>query len=141
MPLDGADPPRPSVRLTIAPQARLLGTVRLVVATAARRAGMEDELVEDLKLAVSEVCSAAVHGDQEPQAGFIEVELAEHGGRFVVEIRDPGPAVDPAGDREFSLALAGSLVSGLESEERPGGGFVTRFWLPSGPADDVSDDW
>jgi anti-sigma regulatory factor (Ser/Thr protein kinase) len=138
MPLDGHRRPQPPVRLTVAPQARLLGTVRLVVATAARRAGLDDELVEDLKLAVTEVCAAAVRdGDTDP--GAIEVELGERGGRFVVEIRDPGPLLDPAGDREFSLALAGSLVSGLESGERPEGGYVTRFWLPTEPPEATSD--
>jgi serine/threonine-protein kinase RsbW len=122
------------VRLTVAPEARLLGTVRLIVATAGRRAGLDDELVEDLKVAVSEVCSSVVRDGGAPGVP-IEVELAERDDRFVVEIRDRSPSSgnalpEPAGDRDFGLALVGSLVSGLESAKGPAGGHVTRFWLP-----------
>jgi anti-sigma regulatory factor (Ser/Thr protein kinase) len=128
--------PGRTVRLTLAPEPRLLGTVRLVVATAARRAGLGDEQVEDLKVAVSEICSVAV--DASGGTGEVEVDLAEEGDRFVVEIRDRAQVAEvvPAyfgspDDRAFGLALVGSLVSGLDSFDRPGGGYVTRFWMPS----------
>jgi anti-sigma regulatory factor (Ser/Thr protein kinase) len=137
--MDAADaaPPR-SIRLTVAPEPRLLGTIRLVVATAARRAGLDDEQVEDLKVAVSELCSAAVSD----RLGPVEVRLAEQGDRLMVEVVDAAPSVigsdsfddGPAGadDRAFGLALVGSLVDGLESHADPAGGRVTRFWLPVG---------
>ena len=139
MEADGAGAaPRPSVRLTVAPEARLLATVRLVVATAARRAGVNDELVEDLKVAVSEICSTAVRARSSVPRGSIEVDLSEDGRRFVVEIRDRVQAVEPSSgalgspdDRAFGLALAGSLVEELDSAPRHGGGYVTRFWLPA----------
>jgi anti-sigma regulatory factor (Ser/Thr protein kinase) len=121
-----------SVRLTVAAEPRLLGTIRLVVATAARRAGLEDEAVEDLKVAVSEICSAAVDGTV--PAGPIELDLREEPDRFLVEIRDRAPhdhATPSGDDRAFGLALVGSLVVGLDSTERPGGGYVTSFWLPA----------
>ena len=129
-----------SVRLTVAAEPRLLGTIRLVVATAARRAGLEDELVEDLKVAVSEICSAAVGAAGD--GGAVEVDLHEEGERLVVEIRDRVPLIEivpavPGGadDRAFGLALVGSLVGGLDSFDRPGGGYVTRFWLPTKASD------
>jgi anti-sigma regulatory factor (Ser/Thr protein kinase) len=115
-----------AVRLTVAPEPRLLGTVRLVVATAARRAGLDDEQVEDLKVAVSELCSAAV-GDRR---GPVEVHLAEQADRLVVEVVDAGGADAAADDdRAFGLALVGSLVDGLEWGAGTGGGRSTRFWL------------
>ena len=52
--------PQATVRLAFPPEARLLGTVRLVVGIAARKAGMGAEGIEDLKVAVSETCAVAV---------------------------------------------------------------------------------
>jgi anti-sigma regulatory factor (Ser/Thr protein kinase) len=134
--MDAADAARRSIRLTVAPVPRLLGTVRLVVATAARRAGLDDEQVEDLKVAVSELCSAAVSD----QLGPIEVRLDEQRDRLFVEVVDAAPAAAEGADggqagqddRAFGLALVGSLVDGLESHADPGGDRITRFWLPVG---------
>jgi serine/threonine-protein kinase RsbW len=136
---EGGDPvPAASVRLTVLPEPDLLSTVRLVVATAGRRAGLDDEMVEDLKVAVSEICSAAIRETGEDTDACIEVDLFDDADRFGVEIRDrclPLPAGgvrDPFGsadNRDFGLALVGSLVDELDSADRPGGGFVTRFWL------------
>lgn len=139
---------RPSVRLTIAPEPRLLGTVRLVVATAARRVGLDEEQIEDLKVAVSEACALSIHsmraaGMAEP----VEVDLFEGGGRFGIEIRDRAPAdgragnepVDGIEDRAFGLALVSALVAGVESSPRTGGGHATRFWLPVGTSGGTAD--
>jgi anti-sigma regulatory factor (Ser/Thr protein kinase) len=134
--MDGAPAPR-SIRLTVASESRLLGTVRLVVATAGRRAGLDDEQVEDLKVAVSELCAAAVAD----ALGPVEVRMAERGDRLVVEVVDASPqdiSTGPVGDgigtddRGLGLALVGSLVDGLESHGDEDGGRVTRFWLPVG---------
>ena len=114
-----------AVRLTVAPEPRLLGTIRLVVATAARRAGLDDEQVEDLKVAVSELCSAAVSDRRGP----VEVHLAEQADRLVVEVVDAGGTDADPDDRAFGLALVGSLVDGLEWGAGKGGGRSTRFWL------------
>ncbi len=135
LPADADEATPRAVRLTVAPEPRLLGTIRLVVATAARRAGLDDEQVEDLKVAVSELCSAAVSQGRGP----VEVHLAEQGDRLVVEVVDAGPAA-PSGaaggalvdDRAFGLALVGSLVDGLEAGAGEGGGRSTRFWLRVG---------
>jgi anti-sigma regulatory factor (Ser/Thr protein kinase) len=135
--LEGDPSPSASVRLLVQPEPNLLATVRLVVATVGRRAGLDDELVEDLKVAVSEICSAAIREADEAAEAPIEVDLFDEGDRFGVEIRDrcppdDGVARDPFGaadDRDFGLALVGSLVDELDTADRPGGGFVTRFWL------------
>jgi anti-sigma regulatory factor (Ser/Thr protein kinase) len=129
----GAPAPR-SVRLTVASEPRLLGTIRLVVATAARRAGLDDEQVEDLKVAVSELCASAVA----EALGPVQVRLAERVDRLVVEVVDAAPGTAPAAvpdlgdDRGLGLALVGSLVDGLESHDDGDGGRVTSFWLPVG---------
>jgi anti-sigma regulatory factor (Ser/Thr protein kinase) len=135
---------QPSVRLAVAPEPRLLGTVRLVVATAARRVGLDEEQIEDLKVAVSEACALSIHSMRD--AGLaepVEVDLFEDEGRFGIEVRDRAPedgrsatgAADGIEDRAFGLALVSALVAGVESRPRPGGGHATRFWLPIAAAD------
>jgi len=129
-----------TVRLVFPPQPRLLGTVRLVVGTVARKAGIDEEGIEDLKIAVSETCAVAV-GDL-ARAGLeapIELDLIEDGDRFGVEIRDRAPDSErrPGGDlgiadlddRQFGLALVGALVDDLNSGLLEGGGHRTSFWL------------
>jgi serine/threonine-protein kinase RsbW len=136
-----------TVRLAFPPEPRLLGTVRLVVGIAARKAGMGAEGIEDLKVAVSETCAVAVGdltraGRQDP----IEVDLVEAADRFGIEVRDraPAPAQDAdspddpeVDDRELGLALVGALVDDLKTSALEGGGNRTSFWLRRDPAPDL----
>jgi len=148
-----------TVRLAIPPEPRLLGTVRLVVGIVARKAGMGEEGIEDLKVAVSETCAVAV-GDL-TRAGRldpIEIDLVEGADRFGIEVRDRAPAPDPArggagggagggpdpalgdsvagevDDRELGLALVGALVDDLKTSTLEDGGNRTSFWLRRGPS-------
>jgi anti-sigma regulatory factor (Ser/Thr protein kinase) len=157
---DPAGPPA-TVRLTFPPEPRLLGTIRLVVGTVARKAGMGAEGIEDLKVAVSETCAVAV-GDLNRAGRLdpIEVDLVEGADRFGIEVRDraPAPAQDlgdsgdgEIDDRELGLALVGALVDDLKTSALEDGGNRTSFWLrrdpetlrPGGPdlgAADLGDD-
>jgi anti-sigma regulatory factor (Ser/Thr protein kinase) len=132
-----------TVRLAFPPQARLLSTIRLVVGIVARKAGIDEEGIEDLKVAVSETCAVAVA--DLARAGLsspIELDLAEDGERFGVEVRDRAPAdgrsadgfeMEDLDDRQFGLALVGALVDDLESAPLEGGGHRTSFWLRARP--------
>jgi anti-sigma regulatory factor (Ser/Thr protein kinase) len=135
---DAGGPPA-TVRLAFPPEPRLLGTVRLVVGIVARKAGLGEEGIEDLKVAVSETCAVAV-GDLN-QAGRpdpIEVDLVEGPDRLGIEVRDRAPA-HPArsgdlgdgevNDRELGLALVGALVDDLKTSTLEDGGTRTSFWL------------
>jgi anti-sigma regulatory factor (Ser/Thr protein kinase) len=134
---------RATVRLAFPPEPRLLGTVRLVVGVVARKAGMDEEGIEDLKVAVSETCAVAV-GDlaRAGRADPIEVDLVEAADRFGIEVRDraPAPAPAPGGaaegdidDRELGLALVGALVDDIKTSSLEDGGNRTSFWLRRGP--------
>ena len=126
-----------TVRLAFPPEPRLLGTVRLVVGVVARKAGMGEEGIEDLKVAVSETCAVAVGdltraGRQDP----IEIDLVEAPDRFGIEVRDRAPAPvqgrpDPGDgevdDRELGLALVGALVDDLKTAALDSGGNRTSF--------------
>jgi anti-sigma regulatory factor (Ser/Thr protein kinase) len=139
-----------TVRLSFPPEAQLLGTVRLVVGMVARKAGVDEEGIEDLKVAVSETCAVAVA--DLTWAGLdapIELDVIVEPHRFGVEVRDRAPAAqDPPrmatedngelDDRQFGLALVGALVDDLASEPlEDGDGHRTRFWLHRRGADDL----
>lgn len=66
-----------------------LVTARLFVAAVARRAGCDEERVEDAKLAVSEACTDAIHRASPTP---IAVVVASDDGGVVVEVRDRGAA-------------------------------------------------
>jgi anti-sigma regulatory factor (Ser/Thr protein kinase) len=131
-----------TVRMAFPPEPRLLGTIRLVVGVVARKAGMGEEGIEDLKVAVSETCAVAV-GDLN-RAGRpdpIEIDLVESSDRFGIEVRDRAPAMAAGGDpgdgevddRELGLALVGALVDDLKTATLTDGGNRTSFWLRRGP--------
>jgi anti-sigma regulatory factor (Ser/Thr protein kinase) len=135
---DAGDQPA-TVRLAFPPEPRLLGTVRLVVGIVARKAGMDEEGIEDLKVAVSETCAVAV-GDlrRANRVDPVEVDLVETADRFGIEVRDRAPAASAApgddaesevDDRELGLALVGALVDDLKTATMEDGGNRTSFWL------------
>jgi anti-sigma regulatory factor (Ser/Thr protein kinase) len=138
-----AGPAPATVRLAFPPEPRLLGTVRLVVGVVARKVGMGEEGIEDLKVAVSETCAVAV-GDLSRAGRLdpIEIDLVESADRFGIEVRDRAPppttdSGDPADgeidDRELGLALVGALVDDLKTSTLQDGGNRTSFWLRRGP--------
>jgi len=134
-----------TVRLAFPPEPRLLGTVRLVVGIVARKAGMDDEGIEDLKVAVSEACAVAVADlNRAGRPDLIELDLLEAADRLGIEVRDRAPASRLAplsaadgevdlDDRQLGLALVGALVDDLRIAAREGGGSRTSFSLRCGP--------
>jgi anti-sigma regulatory factor (Ser/Thr protein kinase) len=124
--------------------------VRLVVGMVARKAGVDEEGIEDLKVAVSETCAVAV--TDLAWAGLdapIELDVIVELDRFGIEVRDRAPsAQDPPrratedngdlDDRQFGLALVAALVDDLATEPlEDGDGHRTRFWLHRRSGDDL----
>ena len=135
-----------TVRLAFPPEPRLLGTVRLVVGIVARKAGMDDEGIEDLKVAVSEACAVAVADlNRAARPDPIELDLHEAADCLGIEVRDRAPsasrlaavsAIDgevDLDDRQLGLALVGALVDDLAIAALEGGGSRTSFSLRCGP--------
>jgi anti-sigma regulatory factor (Ser/Thr protein kinase) len=67
-------------------------TARLVALAVARRAGVSDELIDEVRLAVGEACSRAVGVNQSkaPDAPVV-MHLVDEQDRFTVEVVDVGP--------------------------------------------------
>lgn len=120
-----------TVELEIPSKTFYVGVARLAVSTIARSSGIEEERVEDLKIAVSEACANAVLSNE--QTGSTEpvgIAVAVTDDLFEIEIADRGPSYE-AGLGEgsetwprmsMSRALMASLVDDFRFEAREGGG-------------------
>jgi anti-sigma regulatory factor (Ser/Thr protein kinase) len=127
-----------TVELEIPPKSVYVGVVRLAIASLARAAGLDEETVDDLKIAVSEALANAVLGLEESEAGDpITVTFNDEGDGLQLEIADraapPDGSSDPQDSQGFdsrttmSLALLESLVDTCQITPREGGGTTTRL--------------
>jgi anti-sigma regulatory factor (Ser/Thr protein kinase) len=81
-----------TVHLAFSPDPAYVRTVRLVAAAVARRAGVSDDLLDEVRLAIAEACSRAVAMHRRRGLlDLIDVAMSD-GGRFVVRVTDRGPA-------------------------------------------------
>jgi anti-sigma regulatory factor (Ser/Thr protein kinase) len=133
------------VSLRFAPLPEHVRTARLVAVALARRAGVEDGLLDEVRLAVGEACSRAVglHRSAAPGEPVL-VRFAPPGDRFRVEVADlvtGGPVPKPddgegdsglfeaAGvEADMGLAVLRGLVDDLEVETVPAGGIIRMGW-------------
>ncbi len=135
-----------TVEVTFTPLPAHVRTARLVATAVARRSGVDEELLDEVRLAVGEACSRAVeahrrHCPAEP----VRILMTDQGERFVVVVSDHAPAT-PAGATPAGTApaSAGGPRPGQGSapelaHEEDGGVIPAGFGLAviSGLADDV----
>ena len=111
------------VELQLPADTQYVGLARLVVTVAARQAGMADDRVEDLKIAVSEVTTNAINAHRRYQQR-IPVVLQfgpTDNGSFGVTIVDAGPGFEPPPlfhERDWMLegGLGVTLIQGLADD-------------------------
>jgi len=115
----------PEARLSIPPDAEHVRMARVVVAAAARRHGLADEQVDDVRLAVGEAVARAVLRHEAAEQGEqVELLVSDDEAGFSVRISD---RVDPAQpDHDGGLAL--ELVRALAPVARLDGAVVTLEW-------------
>lgn len=112
-----------TVEVTFTPLPAHVRTARLVATAVARRSGVDESLLDEVRLAVGEACSRAVeahrkHCPWQP----IRVALTDDGERFEVVVTDAAPADADGGplDRAAAVAAPGG-GNGTASGVAPGG--------------------
>jgi serine/threonine-protein kinase RsbW len=115
----------PEIEIEFPAKPEYVRPVRLTVGGMVRMLEASDELVEDVKLAVSEVCTTAVLGGGAIGTP-IKLRATANGERMVLEITDPGSGVQRAlsgrpteldtEDLPFDRALALPIIRGLVDE-------------------------
>lgn len=136
------------VELHLSPLPSHVRTARLVVVAAARRAGLDDELVDELRLAVGEACSRAVGLHSRHAADVpVRILITDDPGQLAVTVVDAGPAAGPAPDDlsaglletgdgsaeelvdpDVALAVLTGLLDTVEIEPTAAGTTVTMRW-------------
>ena len=119
------------VRLDIPAQPAFVGVARAVVATVATSVeGIDDDRLDDLRLAVSEVCTNAVDNGSTPSNRVVvrcvvdEEHLAVH-----IEDADGGFSEDALGEGGFGLQLINALVDEVVFSQDGGAAVTLRMRL------------
>ncbi|MER5806814.1 ATP-binding protein [Streptomyces sp. NPDC002033] len=139
-----------TVELRFSAQPEHVRTARLVAAAVARRAGVEEAVLDEVRLAVGEACSRAVglHRSNGLTAP-VRVVLTEEEKAFSIEVGDevPGPAggsaetvsgitaaLDPDadGEDEMGLAVISGLVDDVSVTAGEFGGTIRMSWPVAG---------
>ncbi|MFI6769446.1 ATP-binding protein [Streptomyces sp. NPDC050355] len=122
-------------------------TARLVAAAVARRAGVDEAVLDEVRLAVGEACSRAVglHESHDISAP-VRVLLIEDEKKFSIEVGDgvsgasgvagargsdeaeSVPESDAEGEDEMGLAVISGLVDDVEVTSGEDGGMIRMTW-------------
>lgn len=82
----------PTVEVSFTALPAHVRTARLIALAVARRAGVDEQLLDEVRLAVGEACSRAVNVHQGAVANEpIVMRLTDEQDRFSVEVTDRGP--------------------------------------------------
>jgi len=127
-----------TVEVTFTPLPAHVRTARLVATAVARRSGVDEALLDEVRLAVGEACSRAVeahrrHCPAEP----VKIEMTDQGERFVVVVSDQAPtsiAAQPGASTGANGHGVATLVQGADEVGIPAGFGLAVI---SGLADDV----
>jgi anti-sigma regulatory factor (Ser/Thr protein kinase) len=133
-----------TVELTFSPLPVHVRTARLVATAVARRGGVEETLLDEVRLAVGEACSRAVEAHQQQcPAEPVRVALRDGADRFQVVVTDRVPNDDPAGtvsevlspdlaELNGNLNLGFAVIAGLADDvditSTPAGVEITMSW-------------
>src|SRR5687768_7054486 len=85
------------VRLTIPARPEYITLCRLALTGIGRLRALSDELLADLKLALTEAASNSVRHAYGDQVGVVEISYELLPDRLVIEVTDDGEGFDPAG--------------------------------------------
>jgi serine/threonine-protein kinase RsbW len=126
------------VRLTIPARAEYITLCRLALTGIARLRELSDELLADLKLALTEAASNSVrHAYGERNPGVVEISYVLLPDRLVIEVTDEGEGFDPSeahgppdelSEGGLGIAIIRAIADEVEIGAQPGGkGSRLRF--------------
>jgi serine/threonine-protein kinase RsbW len=134
----GANGDAVTVRLTIPARAEYITLCRLALTGIARLRELSDELLADLKLALTEAASNSVrHAYGDKDAGVVDISYQLFSDRLVIEVTDEGEGFDLAeaegsaaelSEGGLGIAIIRAIADDVEFGAQPGGkGSRLRF--------------
>ncbi|MFG2027717.1 ATP-binding protein [Streptomyces sp. NPDC048825] len=126
-------------------------TARLVAAAVARRSGVDEAVLDEVRLAVGEACTRAVGLHQSGGISApVRVLLIEEEKQFSIEVGDEAPHTAPGDvpgvqggadepdaeteEDEMGLAVISGLVDDVEVTAGENGGLIRMSWPTTPPA-------
>jgi serine/threonine-protein kinase RsbW len=126
-----------AIRLTIPAKAEFITLGRLALTGLARLRPFPQEVLGDLKLALTEACTNSVRHAYAAGDGTVEILYELYSDRLVVEVVDAGGGFDPPSDAVsdgddlteggLGIAIIQALADDFEIAPRAGGGSRLRF--------------
>lgn len=126
---DNADEGR-TVRLTIPAKAEYITLSRLALSGLSRVRALPEEVLADLKLALTEACSNSVRHAYEHDEGHVAISFELRDDRLIIEVSDDGTGFDSEsaggnGDNGDELTEGGlgiAIIRSIADEVEIGGG-------------------
>ena len=118
--------PRTDVRLTLPARPENVAVVRHVLGAFAESLGLPDELIEDLRLAVTEACTNVVrHAYPDGVPGAVEISIEPREERVRIVVADTGCGIGTSSDTSgpgLGLPLIAAIADTINLQSAPGGG-------------------
>jgi serine/threonine-protein kinase RsbW len=128
-----------TVEVEFTPLPAHVRTARLVATAVARRSGVDEALLDEVRLAVGEACSRAVEAHQRYcPAEPVKIEMTDLGERFVVVVSDAAGEA-PSANGQDAAGAAARPPEAAHGAENGATAIPAGFGLAviSGLADDV----
>ncbi|MGO9077785.1 MAG: ATP-binding protein [Streptosporangiaceae bacterium] len=125
-----------TVEVSFTPLPAHVRTARLVATAVARRCGVAESLLDEVRLAVGEACSRAVEENRRTSPGEpVRIALTDAGGRFEVEVTDAGARRAGGSSLSgFGIAVIAGLADDVQVRETAAGTSVLMSWPSAGQA-------
>ncbi len=118
--------PRTDVRLTLPARPENVAVVRHVLGAFAESLRLPDELIEDLRLAVTEACTNVVrHAYAAGEPGAVEISIEPREERVRIVVADTGRGIGTSSDTSgpgLGLPLIAAIADAVDLQSAPGGG-------------------
>ncbi|MEV4417615.1 ATP-binding protein [Catellatospora sp. NPDC049609] len=124
-----------TVRLEFTPEPAHVRTARLVGVAVARRAGVPDDQLDEVRLAIGEACARAVARHQRVGLRDVVAVAFSDGDRYLVQVWDHAGDDAPIADEEqITVDVSASLLQAIvkDLQVRP---------LDDGPGTEVQMAW
>jgi len=120
----------PTATLAIPPATEHVRLARLVASAAARRGGVSEDILDELRQAVGEACARAVLRHQDAlSSAEIRIEMEDLPDRFQVRVFDQVQGVDNSDPVDaMALAIISSLAAQSAVEPVGAGTLVEMSW-------------
>jgi serine/threonine-protein kinase RsbW len=132
----GGDGQAFAVRLCIPAKPEYITLGRLALTGLSRVRAFPDDVLADLKLALTEACTNSVRHAYADGEGIVEIVYELHADKLVIEVSDTGegfdhtvaaPDDDVLNEGGLGIAIIRALADELEISGRNGGGSRLRF--------------